>query len=387
MPAMAWAAPDARDKSAVSMLPDGSELQNVTIPRYDEKRRLVGLMKAATLRLVDRTHAAADDVTILFHDEDQKPRGQIDLDSVLYQQNTGLIRSDEPVHLRSDRLNADGTGLRYDVRRGDGFLVGPALTWIPATKETAMTPKQRPLRTAALLGASAITLVSAETKQPSAGETAAAASRTTREELAKALADSEAAHQAASSFLKKTDGVDAANAEGAVPEAKPLDIQPGPNDTVISCDGGMYFEPEQGVFVYLKNVKVKDPRFSLSGANELKIFLGKKTGAKEGHAGDKNKMNLGEVERVTASGTLVFEQKPEGGGEPIRASGAFFSYQVKTDQVILSGGYPWVVQGGIALRAREPNLTLRIQPKSRRFQTEGQWDTILPLEQLQNKDR
>ena len=38
----------------------------------------------------------------------------------------------------------------------------------------------------------------------------------------------------------------------------------------------MYFDSDEGVFVYLKNVRVTDPRFTMSGANELKVFLGKK---------------------------------------------------------------------------------------------------------------
>jgi lipopolysaccharide export system protein LptA len=378
--AAASAATDARNDSAVSMLPDGSELQGVIIPRYNEKRKLTGMMKAKTLRLVDREQASATDVAIEFHDDTERPRGRIDLHHILYRQATGMIRADEAVKLRSARLQADGSGLHYDVHGGEGFLIGPSRTWMTASPETAMKPTTRPLRTAALLGASAITLVAGETKPAAA--TAAEASRATREELAQALADSQAAHDAAAGFLKKAEAVDPTQAEAAAPEAKPLDLQPGPKDLVIQCDGGMYFNPEEGVFVYLKNVTVKDPRFSLHGANELKIFLGKKPGA----ASDaKDAMDFGEIDRVTASGTLVFEQQPEAGGEPIRASGSFFSYHVPSDQVVLSGGFPWVVQGGIALRAREASLSLRIQPKARTFQTEGRWDTIVPLEQLQNR--
>lgn len=378
--AAASAATDARKDSAVSMLPDGSELQGVIIPRYNDQHKLTGVMKAQTLRLVDREQASATDVAIEFHDDAERPRGRIHLHHILYRQATGMIRADEAVQLRSAQLQADGAGLHYDVHGGEGFLIGPARTWMTSPHETAMKPTIRPLRTAALLGASAATLVAGETK--SASETAAEASRATREELAQALADSQAAHDAAAEFLQKAEAVDPAQVDAAVPEAKPLDLQPGPKDLVIQCDGGMYFNPEEGVFVYLKNVTVKDPRFSLHGANELKIFLGKKP---EAASDAKDAMDFGEIDRVTASGTLVFEQQPAAGGEPIRASGSFFSYHVPSDQVVLSGGFPWVVQGGIALRAREASLSLRIQPKARTFQTEGRWDTIVPLEQIQNR--
>lgn len=374
--------------TAVSVLPDGSELQGVLIPRYNDRRQLVGVLKAESMQLVSRERVSAKTIAIEYFDSNQQPQGRIDLTEALYDQAIGMIRANETVKLRSTSLHADGTGLHYDIHGGDGFLLGPARTWIPASQETVMTPPARSLRTAALVGTSALTLATttAQTKEaaPAIAETAAIESRVTREELAQALADSHAANTAAAAFLQKAEGVDTTTTEANPPAAKPLDVQPGPADTVISCDGGMYFDPDEGVFVYLKNVTVKDPRFSLSGANELKIFLAEKT-TKAADNADAKKMNFGEVSRITASGTLVFEQKPEGNGEPIRASGAFFSYAVKSEQVILSGGYPWVVQGGLALRARQPNLTLRIQPKARKFQTEGQWDTILPLEQLQNR--
>lgn len=376
--------------TAVSVLPDGSELHGVLIPRYNERRQLVGVLKADSMQLVNSERVSAKSVAIEYYDDNQQPQGRIDLTKALYDQTSGMIRADETVKLRSERLHADGMGLHYDIHGGDGFLIGPARTWIPATKKTAMHTPRKQLRTAALLGASVFTVATAsaeptETK-PTATETAVVESRATRKELAQALADSNAANAAATEFLKKAEGVDLAQVDANPPAAKPLDVEPGPDDTVISCDGGMYFDPEQGVFVYLKNVKVKDPRFSLTGANELKIFLEEKP-AKDGDKKDAKKMNLGEVTRITASGALVFEQKADGKDDPIRASGAFFSYEVKSEQVVLSGGYPWVVQGGLTLRAREPNLSLRIQPKARKFQTEGQWDTILPLEQLQNKNR
>lgn len=381
---------DTRKKAtAVSVLPDGSELHGVLIPRYNERRELIGSLKADSMQLVNRERVSAKTVAIEYYDDRQQPQGRIDLTEALYDQTAGMIRADETVKLRSTRLNADGLGLHYDVHGGDGFLVGPARTWIPASQETAMTVPNKTLRNAALLGASVVTIATtaaAETTKPMTAETAATESRATREELAQALADSNAANAAATEFLKKAEGVDIAAVDATPPAAKPLDVVPGPADTVISCDGGMYFDPQEGVFVYLKNVQVKDPRFSLTGANELKIFLEEKP-AKDGAKKDTKKMNFGEVTRITASGALVFEQKPDGGGDPIRASGAFFSYEVKAEQVVLSGGYPWVVQGGLALRARQPNLTLRIEPKARKFQTEGQWDTILPLEQLQNRDR
>lgn len=374
------------------MLPDGSELFRVIVPRYDDRRQLVGVMKAGTIRLVDSENAEAEHCSIEFDFKNNRPHGRIELENLRYHQPTGMIRAEEAIHLRSDRLHADGSGLQYDIHEGEGFLRGPARTWIPAAQPTVMTPpRPRISRTASLFGAATVFTIATANSEPEAGksravETFTAGAVASREELASALADSNAANEKVAAFLEKTDGIDLSEVPGKAPAAKPLEIEPRPEDLVIRCDGGMYFNPDEGVFVYLGNVRVKDPRFELTGANELKIFL-EKTDEGGKSTGRNQDLEFGEISRVTATGSLVFAQAPGGGREPIRASGASFSYRIQTDQVVLSGGYPWVVQGGIALRAKEPDLSLRIQPKARKFQTEGPWDTIVPLKELEKKDR
>ena len=62
------------------------------------------------------------------------------------------------------------------------------------------------------------------------------------------------------------------------------------------------------------------------------------------------------------------------------ASGAFFTYDPETGDILLSGGYPWVLQGDFYARAQEPNLTLRMK-KDGSFVTEGHWEVGVP-----NKD-
>ncbi len=393
---------------AVSMLPEGSELHEVMFPRYDENHRLVGALKAKAMKLVDAEKFAGSHIAIEFFNDDQTPRGRVDLTSATLDQARSMIVAREPVTLRSDRLNALGAGLHYDFESGEGFLVGPATTWIQNPIETTMHPKPSLLRSAGLVGMSLISQAPAAAPPPVSDAEKAAlhadaapaaadlteANRQTRADLSSALSASEAANASAKAFLQKAELADASAKPAESPAAKPLDLQPGPGDTVVHCDGGMYFDPDEGVFVYLKNVRVSDPRFNMSGANELKIFLGKKE-PKPGDPSGSNKKDkkeksgpagkFGEVERIVATGAIVIDQKGVDGKDPIKASGAIFSYNVKQDQVILSGGFPWVVQGGIALRATQPNLTLRIHPKVGKFDTEGAWDTILPLEQLQKK--
>jgi lipopolysaccharide export system protein LptA len=160
---------------------------------------------------------------------------------------------------------------------------------------------------------------------------------------------------------------------------------------VIDCDGGMHYDPDQGVFVYLGNVRVKDPRFDLSGANDLKIFLDPQKPAGKGDeksaSANVSERMSGEVSRIVATGAVrvLYKDVPPG-KQPIEASGALLDYDLKVGQILISGGYPWVVQGAVKMRAGEPNLSLRIDPNQGKFQTSGgDWKTILPLQELRGQ--
>ncbi len=393
-------APPAKKIPAIALLPDGSELKGVMVPRYDENKKLIGVLKSGAMTLLNAQELAGKLISIEFFNPDQTPRGRIDLKSAIFYQEKGLLAAKEPVEIVTPRLTARGSGLHYSFTQGEGFLSGPATTTLQAPTETTMHTPSSSLRAAALLGLALLPLTAAPPPEISAAEKAALQADTVsrapqaaagiaaaKAALATDLADATAASQAATTFLVQA-GIPAAAASVAAP-VQPLDVKPGVGDTVIHCEGGMYFDADEGVLVYLKNVTVKDPRFDLSGADELKIFLGKKPAdpaKKEAPEPDKTDKpgigaNFGDVERIVANGVIKLDQKAVGGKDPIQASAAVFSYNVKEDLILLSGGYPWVVQGKQAFRATQPNLVLRLSPKTGEMRTEGAWDTILNLEQ------
>jgi lipopolysaccharide export system protein LptA len=209
------------------------------------------------------------------------------------------------------------------------------------------------------------------------------------------LADSAAASTAVATFLVQADLP--ANPPAAEPVAKPLEVKVGPGDTVINSSGGMYFDADAGVLVYLKNVTVSDPRYNLTGADELKIFFEKKPvePKKEGAGPDPVKpvdgkdpgpggdigAKFGDVERIVATGAVVLDQKAAPGKEPIKASGRIFTYNLKDDVVIISRGFPWFTQGATFMRAKDEHLSLKIFPKTGSFTTEGNWEMGGNIEQ------
>lgn len=389
-PVLCAAEPSAgQKKNPVSLLPDGSVLNGVLLPRYDTDRNLVGDLKARTMTLIDPEHVKGEDVLIRFFNPDRSLRGKVALKNALFDQVKSRLSAEEPVEITTDRLVARGTGLVYAFQDGEGFLRGPAETWISAPPTTtSMNSRQLPNATLIALCLAQAPLIAAppafvteeelaELKaqsasvQPQADETNAA----TATNLAADTAAGDQAGKAALAFINTSGLKNIATAEPEKqPDAKPLDVKAGPDDTVITCDGGMYFDADEGVLVYLKNVTVKDPRFELKGADQLKVFFDKKPAdAKAPEKVTALAGNFGDVKKLIANGTVVLRQKSVGGKQPVEASGGLLTYDIPTGEIIISQRYPWVKQGTYYARAKESNLTLRLLNDGS-FSTQGNWE-------------
>ncbi len=398
---------DGKKLQAFSLLPPGSELKDVMLPRYDPSYRLTGVLKAEVMKLVNTEQVEGTKVTIQFFNPDNTPRGNIDLEKCLFNQAKGLLTTADPLEIRFGRLTAQGTGLHYAFNLGRGFLLGPATTTIAPLPTTTMNSPSSPLRAVATVGMSLVSQSLTAAPPPPITETQLAAIRAdavsrapvveaaaaeSQAQLKANLLAAESASTAAAAFLVQAD-LPAVEPTAAAPEPKPLEVVAGPNNTVISCDGGIYFDPEEGVLVYLKNVTVTDPRFTLTGANEVKVFFEKNpVDAKKSATPDKKKSDkplggnvgdkIGDPERIVATGVIKIDQKPTDGKEPIQASGAIFIYNVKTDEATLSGGYPWVRQGARIFSSKNHDNLLRIYPKESRFDTPGGgWNMGFPVPQ------
>jgi len=351
-------------------------------------------------------------VSIELFNPDHSPRARMDLTKARFDQTKGSLHARETVTLSFDSTSAIGTGLVYELDQAEGFLMGPTTTCIKAQPQTTMNPTESPRRATAVLGASLIalplavaaaneTVVSRE-DVASTAPIAAEANAQARSDLRTALNASAEATQAATAFLDKEDLL--AKTPPAAPQpvlqARPIEVKPGPDDTVINCDGGMYFDSDKGILVYLKNVTVTDPRFTLDGANEIKVFFEKKpdTPKPESKPGDKPvpgglDVKIGDAERVVATGAVHILQKPDlqnpaakndAKNEAIEGAGAIFTYNVKTGEIILSGGKPWVRKGGMITRAKQSNQTIRVLEGKFTF-SEGGTEMILPVDQTKRK--
>ena len=380
-------------KSPIALLPEGSVLKGVLLPRYDKERRLVGDLKAETLTLINEENIRGENIRIRFFKPDRTLRGKIDLNSARFNQLTSNLYADEPVEMHSDRLYARGSGLAYGFEGGEGFLRGPAVTWIKAPPTTSMNLKSlihpamasvlatslaiAPARGEKLADVSPEELAKIEADASSRKEILVTASASASETLAAEQAAGEKSSATARAFIQASEVRPVANeAPETKPATEPLAIDPGPDDTVIRCDDGMYFDSEEGVLVYLGNVRVTDPRFTMDGVNELKIFFAQ---AKPAEKADKKKeksgitANFGDVQRLVATGAVRILQKAVDGKAPVEASGHTLVYYVPKGEIIVKGGFPWVKQGKFYARAKEADLTLRLLTNGS-FTTRGNWE-------------
>lgn len=383
-------------KNPVSLLPDGSVLKGVLLPRYDKHRNLVGDMKAETMTLLDSKQVQGENVRIRFFNTDRTLRGKVEMKNVTFNQAKSRVVTREPVEITSDRLVAQGSGLVYSLQEGEGFIKGPVSTRISATPTTT-SMNSKPFNAAAIMAlclapaplvAVAPAFVSEEKVAAIKADSAPAKPQadklfaTAKASFNESVEQGGKASTAALEFISTNEIKNIAAEEPVVEaEVKPLEVKPGPDDTVITSNDGMYFDADEGILVYLGNVKVTDPRFSLSGAQQVKIFFEKKPEKKQAvkKEGQKNVKesagmgNFGDVQKIVAEGAVQIDQKGVGGKQPVQASGRILTYNIPSGEIIIHGGYPWVKQGTYFARAKEPDLTLRLLNNGS-FSTQGNWE-------------
>lgn len=380
---------DDNDLPAMEMLTEGSELRKVIIPQYDESLRLSSVLRADLLTLVNKKTIEATKARIEFFKPDQSLRGSIDLETATLS-NQRFLRSDDPVEVVSVDMNAKGTGLVYDLKLSRGFLHGPTQTDIFLETTTAMNSSPTPvfrLAGATMMAAAALQAaeIPAFTEKQMEGLDRLAESRAegflisteaAEEKMAEVDAESGKARQTLESFLEEA-AVD-------LPKGEPVDLTtevPGPADepemkkpASIRSKDGFYFDSEKGIILFLKEVSVDHPEFELTGADKIEVFMEKEEAdAETVPAEEKPKekedevfggAEFGDPARIVATGTVVVTRKDVGDGKKAKASGRQMVMDLKTDDLIIRGGQPWILSDTANGRVVDPNGYIRINLKT-----------------------
>jgi lipopolysaccharide export system protein LptA len=369
-----------------------------------------------------------------FFNSDRTPRGKIDMATARYDAKKELLTSKDPVSLVSDDLTASGSSLVYDLENARGFLSGPVVATTKIDQSTSMNtqPVRQAIAAGTLMMAAAAPLPAQEAapSTPTVAERIAEA-RLSPDELAGITKESEsgrgrvkAAAEEADKALERAT-LQSENATATLAEflsaatlttllAQPVTPSPattsndvprpnvpeGPPKTRITADDGAFFDSKDGLLIFLKNVVVRDPRFSLTGADEVKVFFDSpeeteaarkemmakiqakadaKADAKARAEGrdpvaerleaEKQAANkepeekepvedeksgfadakFGEPNKIIATGTVVVEGiTAKKGEDPVKASASARTvvYDLKKEQFILRGGSPWFMRNG-----------------------------------------
>ncbi len=147
----------------------------------------------------------------------------------------------------------------------------------------------------------------------------------------------------------------------------------------VSCHGGLYLDASEGEIVYLKDIQVVHPKFRVEAEDEMKVFLGKRSGKTSGAEA------FSDIEYIVASGSVrLVQQDPDEGGDPVRATAEHIIVDVKGANMLLEGGAPFLGIGDNFLRAGTPDLYMRIYQNGSLFAEPGPWTTT---GNLSNSDR
>lgn len=437
--------PPPQRLAAVTLLPEGSTLNGVMLPRYNAERQLISVLRSDEMRITDSTTIEADAVSVDVYRPDGGRRGRVELGQAIYRQGRETITASKSVRVTSDDLAATGTGAVFYIPTSQGFLLGPVDCRIYAPPEATTMhrpPTVRPHATlaAALLGALQLPVTAAAPAPLSPADLAAIdqAAAPAGGDLAARQADSErlaaastaAANQAdqlLTSFVQSV-GLTGVLAEPAPaptpapapepppapapepPAAEPPKVEAGPDDTVVLCDGGLFFDGDAGVLVYLDNIRLTNPEFNLNCRDQLKVFLEvkeEKPAAKDAKEAAGNKAaapatehppatkppkpakepgadqlfgggRFGNLRQIIASGDVRVTRK-DAQGRQATATADSAVYDAINGDIILRGGFPTLRQGRDSLVAQQPGLYIRFDKDGNVFAQPGRWKTVAGL--------
>ena len=308
---------------SLDILPEGSILQRVRLPRYDKDFNPSSLLKADKLTVVDSSKIDGENVTIELYEKTGKVQAHVEMSHAIYDQKDSTLHANESITVHGESFEASGKGLVFHWHSKRGFLLGPATTEFtlnPPQPSTAMQLKSNHSSpTRALTGVLITTLTTTLTTSAIA-EPPARLTETQLTELDQLVQTSEDViqhKQAETTQILEEEKQEVASADKdmgtflkgigqgsllvkntAAPQVNPPSKKPtqaqddpqakddsqGKKDATteppqllkVECDGGLYFDTDTGILAYLKNVRLTETRFKLSCSQELKVFLDQK---------------------------------------------------------------------------------------------------------------
>ena len=362
----------------LEILPAGSILKNIRIPRFNKDYTNHSLLKAEQLEVISADEIKGTNVNICLFD-DGGERTQTTMDSVSINQQTGLITCYENLTFESEAFQASSQGLAIYLEKHCGFLLGRNQTIIyikesdskinSKDKATTMTQPNK-ITTTAVVAAS--TLVTAPTlltaqdiskidtlTQPSTEQFIAELDNT--KEVLKATAASEAKIAAIRKELEEQ----LANAPKVHKNPVPPELVPIKDREFVKITSDkLLFDADQGIFVYFGNVKITHPKYSFTCDGELKIILKQHAKVKKMTAEQRAELDLDErfdlnsVEHIIASKNVILRAKDDNGKDITAVTNSLIAQNINrvTVKDKKSGKEKTTISGDIILKGKGSRL-------------------------------
>ena len=393
----------------LDLLPKGSRLENVRIPRFDRDKNPAALLCADLMKVVTKNFITANGVSLTTFEPDGTHQLEVQMKAADFHVQDNILEAHDSLIVEGQRFHARGQGAIFQLDSRRAFIHGPVQTRITSAPTTSMrfVPPLSPygiLLLGPLVMAMPEPLSTSETEEldtltaPTGQELLSEVARTnelvTRSEQLAQLSSvgfrSFAMEIGQPGLTTITTGT---TEQADDPEREPP-TNPG-EGLHITCEGGMYVDAEKGHVVYLKNIVVKEPRFDMTAKQELKIFLDQKPESSKpasqekpsGKNGSKapsfeGSADFGEIKSIIATGGVKVIAKEVKSG-PVTAISETATYDAKTGDIILRGGFPTVREGKKYVRAKEPGLYIRIYANGNVYFQPGKWETFADTEGLE----
>lgn len=366
---------------SLSMLPVGSVLTNVELPRYDKNLQPKSLLEAYQLTVVSDEIIRGNKVKVSLFRPNRSLLMKVDFEEADYNHFESLLKSQQQTHIQGEQFTATGQGLIMDWTHQQGLLIGPATTQFLTDQKTTKMQPFSSTNKSLIAALSSILFTSQLLADPNE------LSKEQQREFTRLTSSIAAQHQALynegndiraheskrdkttnltlTSFLArigKTALLSQVNGD-TQPVQQPQKPQPAlKNTTQIECSGGMFFDMETGILCYLRDIKVtgltKD-NYSLSCSQELKIYLDSKK-LKNVQEGNKAKKDTTKKEKlkkslndIVAIGDVLLKGK-DSKGQKIEIKAEKAHYNAQKEEILLEGGNLSIQQGNNIQRIKKP---------------------------------
>ncbi len=340
---------------ALELLPAGSILKKISIPRYNKDYTPSSLLTADQLEVISKEEIQGTHVGISLYDAKGNIKTCSVLNSVNYNQATGLLTSKENLTFSGGTFTASSQGLTLDWENQRGFLLGKNQTLIYIKQSILMkNSNPQPLKASSkaksLATTAAVAVIASSPSFLSAQDLAQIdeISKPSTELLiqqldqTKASLDATVAAEAKIATIRK----ELTEKLGAVPsiditQPVPLELLPAKGKQFIRITSDqLLFDAKKGIFVYYGNVRITHPKYTFSCDGELKIILSEAATSKKLKPEERAKLKpndlFDDVSQVIATKNVIVQGK-DNKGRPVNAVTQNLTFTKTTGDIILKG--------------------------------------------------